>query len=130
MAEERLGEDEVIADFGVRYLRVEEDGEPHFYAAASPVDGEWIYLADADEEWELRAAADAILSDTRTRGIVERCGALMGLDWQEGCMVALLMRQDREGRRLMEAAPETMNAEPTELRRLREEAVEETTSDN
>lgn len=125
MAKERLAEEGSIADFEVRYLEVERMDGPHFYAAASPISDEWCYLAHTADLEELRQAAEILLGEQNTRAVVERCSALMGVPWQEGAMVPLLVRQEREGRRLMVRAPSTMDADPSELRKMREQAAED-----
>jgi hypothetical protein len=118
---ESLVAEELVADVSVRYVEIERDGKPWFYAAAAPVADEWCYLADADDLHELELGARAILGDETTRGILVRCAALMGIPWSEDLeIVPILDEQMRRGMELLVSAPGMAEADPEQLRRLRD----------
>lgn len=126
MAEQLVGE-ETIADIAVRYLETEEG---HFFAAGSSISDEWCYVADATDVGELQLAVKAILGRNPTRSIFIRCTALMGCEWSEVEMVPLLVKQEQEGKRLMETAPATIEQDPAELRKIKAQAAEDAARDN
>jgi hypothetical protein len=118
--EQGIGEEAVIVDVAVRFVERLADG--WCFAIGAPVTDEWCYLADSASLVELEAAARVVLEDAASRGIFVRMAALLGVAWPEGGMLPLLDEQQRSARRLMERAPDTAEADPEELRRLRDDA--------
>lgn len=123
--ETRVGEEMVIADVTVRFIEADTGGGPHIYAAGSPLSEEWCYLADSASLEELEIAVRVVLEDKAARDVFVRMAALLGVEWNEGDMVALLYEQELGARRLYAEAPDTAEADPEELRRMRRAAAED-----